>query len=202
MSPWHRCLSALLGAAALLLTAGCAQIAPPYTYDVTRPTRPTAPRPASDMVIVLDSRMEWTSRPFAPDQAEYPPFLEYTRFGEALQTELSSRWPGVTFTVAHSTAPEPDLKPFAGRGHVVIMSLKSLVHSSRSGISGRTWHLTVLQGEAPEQRLYSALMQAKFKSDFTSCYAKQATVSDNKPQCRQAIVEHVASLLKQAEVLR
>ena len=44
-------------------------------------------------------------------------------------------------------------------------------------------------------------MRAKFNADFADCYIKQFVLSDNKPQCRQEIVAHVASLLQQAEVL-
>jgi len=201
MSPWQRALTGLACAATFVLTTGCAKIAPPYTYDVSKPPRATEARKATDMVIVLDTRLEWTSKPFAPDQVEYPPFLEYTRFADALQADLASRWPDVKFTVAHSTRPEPDLAPYIGRSHVVVMSLRGMVTSSKYGNSGRTWHLTVLQAEGADKRLYSALMRAKFNADFTSCYIKQFALSDNKPQCRQEIVAHVASLLKQAEVL-
>ena len=36
MSPWQRALTGLTCAAALVLSTGCAKVAPPYTYDVSR----------------------------------------------------------------------------------------------------------------------------------------------------------------------
>ena len=188
--------------ACLLLITGCAKVAPPQTYDVSKPAKGPAPRLATDLVIVLDTRLDWTSRPLVHDQFEYPPFTEYLAFAEALEAEFKSRWPDIQFNVAHSTRPEPDLKVHIGRGHIVIMNLHSLVFSSQSGVKDRTWQLTVLQGVAPENRIYSPLMQARFSSDFPNCYSKQVVVSDNKPQCRKDIVAHMVSLLTQAEVLR
>jgi hypothetical protein len=201
MSPWQRALIGLACATALVLSTGCAKIAPPYTYDVSKPPRASEARKATDMVIVLDTRLEWAANPFASDQVEYPPFLEYVRFADALQADLATRWPDVKFSVAHSTRPEPDLAPHNGRSHVVVMSLRGMLTSSKYGNRGRTWHLTVLQAETTDKRLYSALMRAKFNADFTSCYMKQLVLSDNKPQCRQEIVAYVATLLQQAEVL-
>ena len=81
------------------------------------------------------------------------------------------------------------------------MSLRGMVTSSKYGNSGRRWHLTVLQAEGADKRLYSPLLRAKFNADFADYYIKQFVLSDNKPQCRQEIVAHVASLLQQAEVL-
>lgn len=200
MSPWQRALTGL-AFAALVLSTGCAKFATPYTYDVSKPPLAAEARKATDMVIVLDTRLEWATNPFASDQVEYPPHLEYTRFADALQADLSSRWPDVAFSVVHSTRPEPDLTPHKGRSHVVVMSLRSLITSSKYGNKGRTWHLTVLQAQGKDQQLYSPLMRAKFNADFTTCYLKQFVLVDNKPQCRQEILAHMASLLKQAEVL-
>ena len=176
-----------------VLLNGCRTIPPPAEVKREKISN-VSPTKAADLLVIVSVNLE-VSKSLSYRKVR----KSYTDFASHLESELVKN--GVKAKVITSSERTLTIDPEKQYEHVGILALQSLYTSSSYGDSSRAWLLSTLQREKSTEKKLISLYTTSFVSDFEGCYVIQATVADNKSECRAKIVEFVIDHFKQSGIL-
>lgn len=177
----------------VVLLNGCRTIPPPAEVKTEKISN-TSPTKASDLLVIISVNLE-VSKSFTFRKIR----KSYTDFALHLESELIKH--GIKAKVITSSERNLTIDPEKQHEHVGVLALQSMYTSSGHGDSSRVWLLSTLQRDNSTEKKLMSLYTTSFVSDFEGCYVIQATVADNKAECRAKIVEFIIEHFKQSGIL-
>lgn len=176
-----------------LLLNGCRTIPPPAEVTTEKFSN-IIPRKATDLLVIISVNLE-TSKSLSYRKVR----KSYVDFASHLESELTNR--GIRAKVSTSSERILTIDSEKKYEHVGILALQSMYSSSSYGDSSRVWLLSTFQRDSSFEKKLLPVYTTSFASDFEGCYVIQATVADNKAECRTKIVEFIIDHFKQSGIL-